>query len=98
MRKLITLFILTAIVLGTVTISTSKVETPFDGNDTYGFPLTFFIRFSKMCKPCPANGSEIFYLKLSLDILIAFIIALIIWTGYKKVEKDFMKRQKQQPT
>lgn len=51
MKKLLIISVLTIVVFGAVTIYTAKIETPFDGNDTYGFPLTYFIRFSGECAP-----------------------------------------------
>lgn len=93
MKKYLTLGILTIIVFGVVTISSAKIETPFDGDDTYGFPLTFFIRFSGMCEPCPPNPTEIFYLKLLFDIIIAFLFAFLIWTTYIRLTKAFREKK-----
>ena len=90
MKKYLALFILTILVFGTVTFSTAKIETPFDGNDTYGFPMTFFIRFSGMCSPCPPNATETFYLKLLVDILFAIVTAVIILTVFKKAKNVFV--------
>lgn len=87
MKKYLPLCILTIIVFGTLTISTAKIETPIDGEDTYGFPLTFFIRFSGMCSPCPPNPTEIYYLQLVADVAVAFLLSLIIWTIYTKLRK-----------
>jgi len=48
-----------------------KIETPFDGNDTYGFPLTFYIKWSGMCFKCPEKPTETYYEYLLIDIAIA---------------------------
>jgi hypothetical protein len=93
MKKYLALCILTIIVFGALTISTAKIETPFDGNDTYGFPLTFFIRFSGMCSPCPPNPTETFYLKLLGDVAVAFLIAIIIWTVYTKLRNTLQEKK-----
>jgi hypothetical protein len=74
-----------------LTISTAKIETPHDGEDTYGFPLTFFIRFSGMCDPCPPNPTETYYWKLLLDILFAAIIPILGWAIFTKVKNDIKK-------
>ena len=78
---------LTVVIFLILTFSTAEVETPFDGDDTYGFPLTFFIRFSGMCKPCPPNETETFYLKLLVDILFALLLAILVLAGFKKAKK-----------
>ncbi len=93
MKKYLAPGILTIIVFGVATISSAKIETPIDGDDTYGFPLTFFIRFSGMCTACPPNPTEIFYLKLLLDIFIAFLFALLIWTAYIGLTKKYRKNK-----
>ena len=93
MRKFLPLFVLTIIVFGILTISTAKIETPFDGNDTYGFPLTFFIRFSGMCSPCPPNPTETFYLKLVVDITVAFLFAVISLIAYAKLRQTMIKKK-----
>jgi hypothetical protein len=72
MKKYLALGILTIILFGTLTISTAKIETPFDGNNTYGFPLTFLIRLGGKRFPNPENWTEIFYFKLLVDIAVAF--------------------------
>ena len=85
MKKYLALCILTITVFGTLTISTAKIETPFDGNDTYGFPLTFLIRLSGKRFPNPENWTEIFYFKLLVDIAVAFLLAILIRTIYTKL-------------
>jgi hypothetical protein len=87
MKKYLPLCILTIIIFGTLTISTAKIEQPTDGEDTYGFPLTFFIRHSLMCSPCAPNPTEIFYLELLVDIAVAFLLSIIIWIFYTKLRK-----------
>ena len=82
MKKFLTLCFLTAVVFGILTFATAKVETPFDGNDTYGFPSTFFKRFSGMTSPPPTVASETYYVPLLIDIVVAFIVAFLIWIGY----------------
>ena len=53
MKKYLALCILTIIIFRALTISTAKIDTAFYGDDSYGFPLTYFIRFGGMCSPCP---------------------------------------------
>jgi hypothetical protein len=79
--------ILTIVVFGTLTISTAKIETPIDGIDTYGFPLTFFIRNDGMCLPCLTEPTETYYWKLLVDIAVAFLLSIIIWFFYTKLRK-----------
>lgn len=93
MKGFLALCILTIIIFATLTISTAKIETPVDGNDTYGFPLTFFIRFSGMCSPCPPNPTETSYWKLFVDIVAAFLIAVVILTVYTRLRKTLQKKK-----
>lgn len=87
MKKYLVFCILTIIVFGVLTISTAKIETPSDGNDSYGFPLTFLIRLGGKRSPNPIGWTEISYLKLLLDIVVAFLLAIIVWTIYVKLRK-----------
>lgn len=93
MKKYFALCILTIIIFGTLTISTAKIETPFDGNDTYGFPLTFFIRLGGKRFPDPENWTEIFYLKLLVDIVVAFLLSIIVRTIYTKLRKTLQEKK-----
>jgi len=86
MKKALLFLGLTTFVFVAITLSTSKIETPFDGDDTYGFPVTYFIRFSGMCDPCPPNPTETYYLKLLVDILFAAGIAAVGWIFFKKLK------------
>jgi len=92
MKKAVIFFGLTIFLFVTITLSTAKIETPSDGNDTYGFPVTCFIRLSGMCEPCPPNPylTEIYYWKLVVDILFAASLVAIGWTIFTKL-KPVMK-------
>lgn len=79
MKKYFIIPALTIIVFIASTLATAKIETPVDGNDTYGFPLTFHEKFSGMCDPCPPNPSETNYWYLGIDITFCFLTALVIW-------------------
>ena len=93
MKKYLALCILTIIIFGTLTISTAKIETPFDGNDTFGFPLTFLIRLGGKRFPNPENWTEIFYYKLIVDIAVAFLLAIIVWTVHTKSRKTLVEKK-----
>lgn len=93
MKKYLALCILTIIVFGTLTISTAKIETPFDGNNTYGFPLTFLIQLGGKRFPNPENWTEIFYFKLLVDITVAFLLAILIRTVYTKLRMTLMEKK-----
>ncbi|MGG9963634.1 hypothetical protein [Ferruginibacter sp. SUN106] len=79
MKKYFTILALTIIVFVVSTMAAATIETPFDGNDTYGFPVTFYQKFSGMCDPCPPNPSEINFWNLCIDIVFCFLTALVIW-------------------
>jgi len=79
MKRFITICILTILIFATLTISTARIEGPSDGDDIYGYPVTFFIQHSGMCSPCPPDMTEIHYGKLILDLLFAAGITIIGW-------------------
>ncbi|MBO6514970.1 MAG: hypothetical protein JJ975_00280 [Bacteroidia bacterium] len=66
----------TLFVFVVITYATSKIETPFDGDDTYGFPFTFYIVYSGMCDPCPDEPTQFYGFKLWIDILFSAILAV----------------------
>ena len=78
---------LTILIFILVTLITMKIETPFDGNDTYGFPFTFHIKWSGMCEPCPENPTETYIGYLLIDILIAGLFAFGILSINRKLKK-----------
>jgi hypothetical protein len=86
-KKYIALCILTIIIFAALNISTATFETATDGNDTYGFPLTFLTRLGGKRFPNPAYGTEISYLNLLIDLAVAFLLAIIARAIYTKLRK-----------
>ena len=86
MKTVIQILILTIIIFVVITLVTMKIETPFDGNDTYGFPLTFHIKWSGMCFECPENPTETNYGYLFIDFLIAFLISIGFWKLFNNLK------------
>ena len=84
MKNWIQILILTIIFFIIITLMTMKIETPFDGNDTYGFPFTFHIKWSGMCFECPENPTETYYGYLLIDFIIAGLISFGLWNLYNK--------------
>ena len=93
MKKYLVICILTIIIFGTLTILTAKIETSFDGDNTFGFPLTFLIRLGGKHFPIPESWTEISYYKLFVDIAIAFLFAIIVWTVYTKLRKNLVGKK-----
>jgi hypothetical protein len=90
MKRLIRLFIWTAILFGVITILTIKYEIMIDGNNTIGFPLTFHTTFSDFCIDC-TNQTMNNYLNLVIDILIIIPVAIGIDYGILKIRKIIAK-------
>lgn len=65
-----------------------KIETPFDGNDTYGFPFTFHIKWSGECFECPENPTETYLGYLIADLVLSGIIAIGIYSLIKKLKRE----------
>jgi hypothetical protein len=86
MKNWIQILILTIILFIFFTLVTMKIETPFDGNDAYGFPFTFHIKWSGMCNKCPENETETNYLYFIIDFIIVGFISFGIWNFYQKIK------------
>jgi hypothetical protein len=86
MKRIIQITLTFIIVFAILTFSTAKIETPFDGHDTYGFPFTFHKVFSGMCDPCPPNPSATYYGWLVVDVLFAAIVAVALIIGFNKLK------------
>jgi hypothetical protein len=91
MRKLLIILALTILIFGILTITTAKNEAMFDGDDTMGFPLTYFIYLGGKRDPYPSNPTETYYWKLLLDILFAAFIAVLGLTIFTKVRARLKK-------
>jgi hypothetical protein len=87
MKKYLVISTLTIVIFGALTILTSKNGVAFDGNDAYGFPFIFFTKLGGKRLPGAGNGTEFFYFKLLLDIIVALLIAMIIWFVFLKLKK-----------
>jgi ABC-type phosphate/phosphonate transport system permease subunit len=91
MRKLLIILVLTILIFGILTITTAKFESASDGNDTMGFPLTYFIGFGGKRFPYPPKPTETNYWKLLLDILFAAFIAILGLTIFINVKNTLKK-------
>ena len=87
MKNYLKVLILTVIIFIFVTLITMKIQTPFDGNDTYGFPFIFHIKWSGMCYDCPENLNETYFGYLLADLIFSGIIAGGIYGLLKKFKK-----------
>nr|WP_199003160.1 hypothetical protein [Flavobacterium sp. ASV13] len=84
MKKIITIGALGAIIFAALTFLTANLGSRYDGNDEYGFPVTFFICYGGMEPPPPsAEITTIFYFNLAFDIVICIILAISIFMGCK---------------
>lgn len=87
MKKYLILIILTLVIFGLLTFSTAQIETPADGDDKYGFPLTYYTKIGGMIYPAPSSESDLIrknYLFLLVDIGFAFFLSFLFLTIYKK--------------
>lgn len=89
MRKLLIIIGLTALIFGILTLTTAKYDSISDGNDTMGFPLTYFISFGGKRDFYPPD--QTYYWKLLLDILFAAFVAVLGLTIFNKVKSRLTK-------
>lgn len=90
MKKNVIILLLTKVVFGLLTILTASIKTPADGNDTYGFPFTFYTKIGGMVDPSPTSPDDLIrknYFFLVLDLafaLLTSVIGLMIYNHFKR--------------
>lgn len=84
MNNLGRIIILSVILFFTLTFLTMRIETTFDGNDTLGFPFTFFIKYGGKSTHFTPSSTETYYSYLFLDMLFSGLLSLGIWKLYRK--------------
>jgi len=77
-----------------LTFSTATIETASDGNDTYGFPFTFFKRLGGKCSPCPPSPAETNYWHLSIDIIVSVLLGFAVWAIYSNIKNTWLYRKR----
>ena len=92
MKIILTILLLTAICFISLTVFTAKIETPFDGNDTYGYPLTFHTEYGGKRDPRPVNSGATNYWNLVVDIGFSLIGGLIVSAGIYAMKKKFVTK------
>ncbi|MFN3404773.1 MAG: hypothetical protein ACK40G_11795 [Cytophagaceae bacterium] len=89
MKHILLIFGWTILVFITLTIIFAKIEIPYDGNNTVGFPLIFYIQYSGMCDPCPPE-MEYFYLwNFTLDFIFTGFISFVAYYLMLKIRSYF---------
>ncbi len=78
MRKTFKILTATIVVFMVLTLLTMKEEIPFDGDNTYGFPLTFHIQYSAMCDPWPESPTSTNFLKMFIDLILALVMGIVL--------------------
>jgi hypothetical protein len=96
MKKTISIGLLSILVFIILSLTTAKWETIVDGNDTVGFPMTFYIKFSNMCFDCPTKPTEFNYINLTIDLIFAGLLGLAIFIGIDKIIR--LKNRKKNAT
>lgn len=81
--RIVVFLLLTVLIFGLNTVLTQSIEYPADGDNTYGYPFMFYIKYSGMCAPTPecSNQSDFFIWNLIGDVLFAAVIALMVCIG-----------------
>jgi hypothetical protein len=85
-KNILFIFLISVIVFCIATLLTIKNETPIDGNDTYGFPFTFFTEYGG--KRVDYNGLVSYFQieYLVVDYIIIVIIVFLLasaWSWFK---------------
>lgn len=89
MKRAVRISIFTVLLFAVVVLLTAKIETPFDGNDFYGYPLTFLTKYSGMIEGPPLSP-RFSFLNLVIDLLpvtaLAVLLEWAIFAGIKKIK------------
>lgn len=85
MKRILSIIGWTTLLFVVLTILTLKIESPSDGNDTFGFPFTFYKIFGG--KRTYYSPNDFFILFLLLDIFTAYVIVLISRTLFAKLKR-----------
>ncbi|WP_228853494.1 hypothetical protein [Aegicerativicinus sediminis] len=64
-----------------------KIQTPIDGSDTYGFPITFYTVFSGECVDCLETKPKISFSSLIIDVFVSGVLGLAIDYIIKRFKK-----------
>lgn len=87
MKIILSILLLTSIFFISLTVFTAKIETPFDGNDTHGYPLTFHTEYGGKRDPRPVNSGFTNYWNLLADIAFSLIGSLIASASIYSIRK-----------
>lgn len=85
MRKLIKIIVLAILIFISVTWLTMEIETPFDGNDTYGWPFTFYTRLSVMTEPSSGGQVETSTEYFLIDFVVSGVLAFVSFSLVQKL-------------
>ena len=77
MKRAFRISILIILLFAVVVIITAKEERSIDGNDVYGFPLTFFTEYSGMVAG-GARPSDFNFLNFIIDLLPVGVLAIFV--------------------
>ncbi len=84
MKRFFLYSILSILSFAIITFSTSSIQRPIDGDDSYGFPFRFYVAFSGMCHPCPDKMYDFNIFYLFVDLIIPFIILFLFGSLLRK--------------
>ena len=77
MKRVFRISMLIILLFSAVVLLTAKEESSFDGNDVYGFPLTFFTEYSGMVAG-GARPSDFNFLNFIIDLLPVGVLAIFV--------------------
>jgi hypothetical protein len=80
------IIILSIILFFSLIFLTMRIETPFDGNDTLGFPFTFFIKYGGKSTHYHPYSTETYFGFLLVDLVVAGLLSFGLWKLYKKLK------------
>lgn len=87
MKNVLIITSITVVVFTLTTFITAREEAPVDGDDRYGFPLNFYIRWGGKRFLSPEKLSEFSYFNLSVDIIVAAVISIALYFMARKIIK-----------
>lgn len=89
MKRILSILGWTMLVFVVLTVLTAKIESPSDGNNTFGFPLTFFKEYGGKRSYLLPNEFSVW--KLLFDISCSVLMVLISGPIFKRLKTRFRK-------
>jgi hypothetical protein len=85
MKRILSIIGWTTLLFVVLTLLTLKIESPSDGNDTFGFPFIFYKAFGGKRTYYPPNEFAVLF--LLFDVFTAYVIVFVSRAVFIKLKR-----------